>query len=140
MLSTWRSELPAVPGTRCMLPEPPLKTPGTALPDWMLLLLPGVSWGTAVPTLPSASGSRILNWAIVRILRETQLAKILPRCFSPRRERGKSPFCTKATMSRTSWCSLSTVLTIMGTIDARKARVRDSAIRTRSEPAWKIAL
>lgn len=143
ILSTFLRLLPAVPGTRVALLRLPLNAAdvgGVPLPDCDEGRRAIASSGTAVPTLPSASGSRMLNCAIVRILRDTHEARILPRCFSPRRERGKSPLETKATMSRTSWCSFRTVLTITGTMEARKERVRDSAIRTRREPAWKMAL
>lgn len=142
MLSACLRELPPpVPET----PDTPLtplcrKLLVPARPLWVLPLLTTASFGTAVPTLPSASGSRMLNCAIVLIFLLTHEARILPRCFSPKRERGKSPSATKATMSRTSWCSLRTVLTMTGTSEARKARVRTSAMSTSKEPAWKIAL
>jgi hypothetical protein len=87
-----------------------------------------------------AFGSRILYCAIVRIFLVTQPAKILPRCFSPSRERWKSPFCTKETMSITSWCSFRIALTITGTIDARKLRRKISTTITTRPPAWKTAL
>ena len=74
---------------------------------------------TSVIWLSAPSGSRIPNCAIVRSLRVTHDAKILPRCFSPRRERGKSPLETKATISTMTWCSLRTALTITGTMEAR---------------------
>lgn len=80
------------------------------------------------------------NCAIVLILRDTQPARILPRCFSPRRERGKSPFDTKATMSTMIWCSLRIESTITGTIEARYAFRLTSTTTTTRPPAWKIAL
>ena len=132
MLSACLRELPPPPTT----PDAPLcrKLRG-ALP-----LLAIASSGTTVPTEPSTSGSRMENCAIVLIFRLTHEARTLPRCFSPRRERGKSPRATKATISRTSWCSLSTVLTMTGTSEARNARVRTSAMSTSREPAWNMAL
>ena len=69
----------------------------------LTLPLPLLASGTSVIWLPVSSVSPLIaNWATVSIFLVTQLARIFPRCFSPRRERGKSPFATKATISMTN--------------------------------------
>ena len=87
-----------------------------------------------------AFGSRMLYCAIVLIFLVTHPAKILPRCFSPSLDLWKSPFCTKETMSMTSWCSLRMALTMTGTMLARKLRRKISTTMTTRPPAWKTAL
>ena len=89
------------------------------LPIFTVLPKPLRGSATSVIWLSALSASLMPNWAIVVNLRVTQLARILPRCFSPSRERGKSPLATNATISTTTWCSLRTALTITGTIEAR---------------------
>lgn len=88
-----------------------LLVPGTPRPLFLKLpMLAMLALFASLEVLPSpsppptaasaaASMSRIANWAMVLILRETQEARILPRCFSPSRDRGKSPLLTNATMS-----------------------------------------
>ena len=85
-------------------------------------------------------GSRMLYCAIERIFLVTHPARILPRCFSPSRDRWKSPFCTKETISMTSWCSFRMALTITGTMLARKLRRKISTTMTTRPPAWNTAL
>jgi hypothetical protein len=77
---------------------------------------------------------------MVRSFRVTHDANTLPRCFSPKRERGKSPCDTNATISTTTWCSLRIASTMTGTRDARKAFLVTSTTTTTRPPAWKTAL
>lgn len=95
---------------------------------------------TSVRSESPPSASLIPNCAIVRILLVTQLARILPLCFSPNLDRGKSPLLTNATISATIWCSFKMALTMTGTRDARYALRATSTKTTIRPPAWKTAL
>lgn len=118
-----------------------LAGPILPMPNILPLMLARPAPGSSLIICASEPfGSRILYCAIERIFLVTQPARIFPLCFSPRRDLWKSPFCTKDTMSITSWCSFKMAFTMTGTILARKLRRKISTTMTTRPPAWKTAL